>query len=125
MNKFIIISGHRVGSRWIHYLLADLFEKEVSPEIDGTKLKSRGDEIREFLDSNKIPKFHRTTPDAVFKKVLPVDYKVIGIVRNPRDRAVSYAFHHRYHNKNYRYKQRGFETDLEAVEYMPQHWPGS
>jgi len=117
MDNLIIISGHRVGSRWIHYLLADLYNKEVSPEIDRNKLYYWRNKIRGYLDENKIPKFHRCTVDNVLEKVLPVDYKVLAIVRNPRDRAVSYAFHHRYHDKNKGYQQRKEETDFDAIKY--------
>jgi hypothetical protein len=41
-------------------------------------------------------------------------------VRNPRDRAVSFAFHNRYHKSNYPFKQKEFTGDtgdFDAVKY--------
>lgn len=117
--NIIITSEHRVGSRWLHYLLADLYGMDVSPEMDAKKIyyvKNR-EEVRKRFDENKIVKFHHALPDKIIKYIEPLDYKIIGVVRNPRDRAVSFAFHNRYHKSNYPFKAKEFDTDFEAVKY--------
>jgi hypothetical protein len=117
MDKFIIISGHRVGSRWLHYMLADLYGLKVSPEIDGSRIDERKNEIRGFFNTNKIPKFHQATTEMVLRDLKPHNYKIIGMVRNPLDRAVSFAFHNRYHDSDFPFPQKKLDTDLEAVEH--------
>ena len=116
MVFFIITSGHRVGSRWIHYLLADIYKKEVSPEIDVSKIVSKKRTIRNYLKNNKIPKFHGANFDNIANNIKPIDYKILGVVRDPRDRAVSYTFHNRYHKKG-NFRQKKFKTDLESLNY--------
>lgn len=117
--NIVITSEHRVGSRWLHYLLADLYGMGTSPEMDAKKLyyiKNRK-EVRDRFDGRKIVKFHHALPDKIIKYIEPLDYKIIGVVRNPRDRAVSFAFHNRYHKSNYPFKQKEFDTDFDAVKY--------
>lgn len=117
MDNIIIASEHRVGSRWLHYLLADILDKKVSPEMDVTRLTKDNSKINERFRNNKIVKFHRARPITIFEK-LPGDYSVIGVVRNPRDRGVSLCFHNRYHETNPdNYKESKFDTDKEAMEY--------
>jgi len=99
--NIILTSEHRVGSRWIHYLLADLLDKSVSPEMEGRQIDVA--EVRQRFADNKIVKFHHGTPLNIFVQLGELDYKVIGIVRNPRDRAVSFAFHNKYHNLQHGY----------------------
>ena len=69
-NNFIIISEHRVGSRWMHYLFAELLGMSQSPEMDRDKLHhievnkdvSTGVIMTyHYLREGKIPKFHRAT----------------------------------------------------------------
>jgi hypothetical protein len=116
--NFIITSEHRVGSRWLHYLLAELYDKKVSPEIDVNRLSQDAvRKVRNYFKSNKIPKFHRATPQNILDHIKPHNYKVIAVVRNPRDRAVSFAFHNRYHNRG-DYPEKALKTDLDAVKYM-------
>lgn len=117
MTNVIITSPHRVGSRWVHYLLADLYRKNVTPEIDGSRIKKDRNYILKLFKENKIVKFHGATQNKILKDLFPQNYKIIGIVRNPRDRAVSYAFHNRYHQKNKNFRQKRFKTDKEAVRY--------
>ena len=116
--NFIITSEHRVGSRWVHYLLADIFGKKVSPEIDGSRLVTDAKGIvASLFKNNKIPKFHRALPEDIFKHIGGKRFRIIGVVRNPRDRAISYAFHNRFHNKTH-FKEKDFETDLESIKYV-------
>lgn len=114
--NLIITSEHRVGSRWMHYLLADIYSMSPSPEMDAKKIPSNLDEIEKRFKERRIVKFHHALPEDIFG-VIPGDYKVIGMVRNPRDRAVSFAFHNRYHKNDYPFPQRDFTTDFEAVQY--------
>lgn len=119
MTNIIITSEMRVGSRWIHYLLADLLMMKPSPEIDDTKIEENLDKIEQYFNEGRIVKFHHATPNFVFD-VLPWEgykYKLIGIVRNPRDRIVSKAFHQRFKPPGKGYKPlKEAETDQEAVD---------
>jgi hypothetical protein len=54
--------------------------------------------------------------DDLFYSITPNDYKVLTIVRNPRDRAVSVAFHHKNDPGKANWPQRGMK-DEEAVRY--------
>lgn len=126
MKQLIITSEQRVGSRWMHRVFADLLSKEVSPEIgagrfyDITKVGGVVSEVKSYLKEGKIPKFHgvgAVVLDEFLKKNLeisPYKYLILGIVRNPYDRAVSLAFHNRYH-KRATFQQKILDTDREAV----------
>ena len=120
MNKLdvILTSEHRCGSRWLHYMLADLLGKSTSPERDGQKVVKSEAEIWGFLSDNKIAKYHHGTPESILTSLVPHTYKIIGMVRNPRDRGVSRAFHDFYHRKHdYQVKQVA-ATDFEAVQWV-------
>lgn len=114
--NIIITSEHRCGSRWMHYMLADILNKNVSPEIDETKIIEKIKQIQRFFAENRIVKFHHASSEQIIRK-LSGNYKIIGLVRNPRDRYVSLAFHNRYHPKKEVFKQHEFATDQEAVKY--------
>jgi len=94
--NIIINSEMRVGSRWVHYLLAEILKMDVSPEIDVSAIEKNLETIQDYFKNGRIVKIHHATPKEIFDKVKPLNYKVIGIVRNPRDRIVSYTFHQRY-----------------------------
>ena len=121
--KLIITSEQRVGSRWMHYLFADILRKEPSPEIDGSRFyKGELDAILaltiSYLEEGRIPKFHgigAIALDRFLKSHGVRDFGILGVVRNPYDRAVSLAFHNRYHKNNTTFKQKSFDTDEEAV----------
>lgn len=107
----------RVGSRWLHYLLADLMDMNVSPEIDGSRLFIDGiKKANEYIKHNAIPKFHKVTFWSLQAAFGERNLKVITLVRNPRDRAVSLAFHNRYHPTS-NFKQKSFSSDFEAVKW--------
>jgi len=116
-NNFIIISEHRCGSRWMHYLFADLLGMSPSPEMDRDKLIDNGvEKTYTLLKYDRIPKFHRATYWDIESNFGDDKLKVLGVVRNPRDRGVSLAFHNRYHKKHH-FVQKDFETDQEAVKH--------
>lgn len=116
--KILIVSEHRCGSRWLHYLLADLLYMNVSPEKDGRKLQETNLELRQYLNHKRIAKVHHGLVEDILTYVKPNDYKIVGIVRNPRDRAVSRAFHDLYHkHTNYPVKKL-VKTDFEAVKFI-------
>lgn len=94
--NIIITSELRVGSRWLHYLLKDLYSMEVSGEIDTTKVKNSLDEIKQYFQERRIVKLHHASPKDILNSIKPRNYFIIGVVRNPRDRAVSRAFHRKY-----------------------------
>lgn len=114
--NLIITSEHRVGSRWLHYLLADLYGMETSPEMDVKRI-GEVDEIRKRFSQRKIVKFHHATHSDILEALEPWDYNIISVTRNPMDRMVSLTFHNRYHKKKDVFKQSEFETDQEAVKY--------
>ena len=116
--RLVITSGHRVGSRWIHYLLAELLSQQVNPEMGEYWLENqeRRDRVLKAFNSNKLLKFHAVTPTRLEKMFAPRQAKVLFVVRNPRDRVVSFAFHNRYHDRTV-FPQKGLATDKEAVEY--------
>lgn len=116
--NIIITSEHRVGSRWLHYLLKDILSMRQSPEIDVSKIKEETPTIREYFETGRIVKFHHATPHDIIKDLEPHDYKIIGVVRNPRDRGVSLAFHNRYHENNPdAFVESTLDSDKEAVNY--------
>lgn len=114
----VLTSEHRVGSRWLHYMLADLLGKSTSPERGGQRVMKSEAEVRGFLSDNKIAKYHHGTPESILMGLVPHTYKIVGMVRNPRDRGVSRAFHDFYHKKHdYQVKQVA-TTDFEAVQWV-------
>jgi len=121
--RLLITSEQRVGSRWMHYLFKDLLGLDTSPEIDGSRfykgeLNTVIALVRSYLDAGRIPKFHgigAIALDRFLKSYGIKDYGIFGVVRNPYDRAVSLAFHNRYHKKHQGFAQKKFETDEEAV----------
>jgi len=94
--KFLITSEMRVGSRWIHYLLQDITDYRVTPEIDVRLIAGTEKTVRSYFNQKRIPKYHHTTQFQILRHVKPHDYKIIGIVRNPFDRITSLTFHQRY-----------------------------
>jgi len=122
--NLIITSEQRVGSRWMHYLFADLLGKGVSPEIDGRRfydgsINSVLGIVKEHLKAGRIPKFHGVGAIALdrFLKAYDLkDYGILGVVRNPYDRTVSLAFHNRYHHTYQEFPQKKVKTDEEAVK---------
>lgn len=114
--NLIVTSEHRVGSRWLHYLLADLYGMDKSPEMDVKKV-GEVEEIRQRFKQNKIVKFHHATQSDILEALQPWDYYIMGVVRNPMDRLVSLTFHNRYHHKKEHFEQHKFETDRDAVRY--------
>lgn len=116
---FIITSEQRVGSRWLHYLFADLLKMKTHPELPGKNIIDSLDTILVLKKENKIPKYHSAVP-GVLMRFFP-NAKILGIVRNPRDRLVSLSFHKRYHPYHFSFQERNFETDLEAVEHTVLH----
>ena len=114
--NLIITSEHRVGSRWLHYLLADLCGLHTSPEMDIKRVGETA-EIRRYFKQGKLVKFHHATHSDILEHLEPWDYSIIGVVRNPMDRMVSLTFHNRYHKNKEVFEQHKFETDEEAVKY--------
>lgn len=117
--NFIITSEQRVGSRWMHYLLAELFGLTTSPEIDVGILRDNEDvknSVRFYFKTGRVVKFHRALYEDITDHLQPVNYKVLAVVRNPRDRGVSLTFHNRYHKKHH-FRQKDFHTDREAMEF--------
>jgi len=96
MTKFIITSEMRVGSRWLHYLFKDLLKMGVSPEIDRGKVYETRSLVRKYFKENRIAKYHHATQYDIFRNLTTYDYKVLAVVRNPRDRLTSLTFHQRY-----------------------------
>jgi len=123
--NIIITSEHRVGSRWLHYLLADILEMSVSPEMDGAveNVKERKQDALHRFANNKIVKYHHGTPATIMKGLGKGDYKIIGVVRNPRDRAVSRAFHDFYHPKHSYQVKKYASSDFEAVKWVVEESP--
>jgi hypothetical protein len=114
MNKRIIITSEmRCGSRWLHYWLADLFEMRTSPEIDVSKIEQKQDLIREHFEAGRIVKFHHALPEQILEILKPVDYTVVGVVRNPRDQGVSRAFHRRYDRSG---NPKMYVSDADAIK---------
>jgi len=81
MIKVVLIGVRRSGLNWLYNMLEDLYKH----------------------DKKDIIIERRKTPEEV--AVLYPDYKIIGLVRNPRDRIVSIAFRERYR-----------ENDIEVPE---------
>lgn len=113
--NLIITSEMRTGSRWLCSMLAELLDMKAAPEIDATKLKNIC--VRNHFYQNEIVKLHHAAFYHILTEVKPIDYKIVGIVRNPRDRLISESFHNRYHTSDYPFPQKAAKTDIEAIEY--------
>jgi len=113
--NIIITSELRVGSRWLHYLLKDLLGMKVSGEIDTTKMVSFNGKIGRYFREGRIVKLHHALPRNITDVIKPINYKIIGVVRNPRDRAISRTFHRKY-NKEGSDCEPHF-NDVQAVQY--------
>jgi hypothetical protein len=114
--KLIITSPMRVGSRWLTELLADLFQMNTQPEIDDINFDGQIKNVHRNLNNNIIVKFHGSSVEKILNTFKYDDLHIISIVRNPRDRAVSLAFHYRNH-KWEKHHQKDVETDFDAVKY--------
>jgi hypothetical protein len=64
--------------------------------VEGHIVDITNQNVRQQFAQNRIAKTHQVSPEYVLAKVHPWDFQIIGIVRNPRDRIVSWAFHCRY-----------------------------
>lgn len=113
----IITSEFRVGSRWLHYFLKDLLGKGVSPEIGADVMKKEHNKILQHFSQNRIVKFHHALPENILATIKPKNYKIIGVVRNPRDRLASRTFHRKYSKKGPDSELRHL-NDKEAVRYV-------
>ena len=120
MVNLILTSEMRVGSRWLHYLLKDLLQMKVSGELDGKDIPACQEMVNQRFKENRIVKFHHANQEKIFS--LKGDYKVIGIVRNPRDRMVSWTFHQRYKPPGLGLEAiKNAKNDMEAVEVCTRH----
>jgi len=113
----VLTSEQRVGSRWIGYLLGDLFSgKKSTPEINLNDVENPGTLYRQAMNSNRVFKIHGNPPLEVVK-ILGPQIKLLGIVRDPRDRLVSLSFHKRYHLFHDGFIEKKRDTELEALQY--------
>lgn len=88
----------------------------VSPELDVSQLQNCNSLVRERFKEKRIVKFHHATQNQIFKNIKPLDYIVIGIVREPRDRVTSWTFHQRYKPPGQGLKEiKKAKSDKEAV----------
>ncbi len=111
---FIITSEQRVGSKWLHYLFADLLHKGVSPELDGKKLKDNVAQAEMYMENGLLPKFFSATPQQL-RNYFPTT-KILGVVRDPRDRYTSLSFHKRYHKRHFFIEQE-CNSDIDSVRH--------
>lgn len=102
MSRILICTEMRCGSRWMHYMLKDIYSLRPSPEIGRPRIMNEPNKVIANVESDwrqgRIPKLHGITPQELFA-LLPLetyDYRPIFMVRNPSDRGVSLAFHHKY-----------------------------
>lgn len=112
--NIIINSEMRVGSRWIHFLLSDILDMGRAPELDQSKLKTHTEQINTYFTQNRIVKVHHATPTQLEELDIE-NCKIIGIVRNPRDRIVSRTFHARYKSPGLK-RLKQAKSDTEAVK---------
>jgi len=114
----VITSEQRVGSRWIGYLLGDMLTgQKPTPEINLFKdTQSPILVYQEIMNKGKILKLHGNTPTELIHE-LGSDIKLLGIVRDPRDRLLSLSFHKRYHPYHDGFNEKKRETELEALQY--------
>jgi len=120
MVNIILTSEMRVGSRWIHYLLRDLLNMKVSGELDAREIPACRKLVNQRFKENRIVKFHHAKVDDILQ--MEGNYKIIGIVRNPRDRMVSWAFHQRFKPSGQGLKEiKNAISDKEAVKVCVSH----
>lgn len=115
-GDFILISGHRVGSRWLARLLSSYYGLDFYGELIGIGGISREYIDYHYLNNGTLIKLHPFRDDIVehIREILyPI--KIVCIVRNPRDRLISYAFHYRYYPDTTSYMQKQCSSDYEAI----------
>ena len=116
--NIVISSEMRVGSRWLHYLLKDLYNMRVSPEIGKHRFYDKEFDVQSVVNSyfneNRIVKFHGLLAEEIFNGI-GNDFKLICIVRNPRDRLVSLGLHHKYEKGYGNYKGISDEDAIKKV----------
>ena len=117
MVKILITTEMRTGSRWIHYLLSELCSVRTSRELDVKDLETHTDIMKLQWKKGTTVKLHHAPPDKILEKIKPHDYKILSIVRNPRDRMVSHAFHQGYKPPGFGLKEiKEAKDDKEAVK---------
>ena len=113
----IITSEQRVGSRWVGYLLGDLLtNQKPTPEINLLDVENPGTVYRKAMTSGRIFKIHGNPPKETVS-ILGTRIKLLGIVRDPRDRLVSLCFHKRYHPFHDGFVEKKKDTEEEALNY--------
>ncbi len=117
--NILIESEQRVGSRWLHYMLANLYARWAAPEIDGHHVihgtEYSHERIQHSFNHDLLVKLHHISVSEICDNVKG-NYKIVSIGRSPRDRAVSVAFHHMYDTAPVAWPQRGM-TEEEAIRY--------
>ncbi len=117
--NILVESEQRVGSRWLHYLLANLYARWAAPEIDGHHIihstEYSHERVQHSFDHDLLVKLHHITVREILDNIKG-NYKIISIGRSPRDRAVSVAFHHLYDTAPVAWPQREM-TEEAAVRY--------
>jgi len=88
---------------------------KVSGEIDTTKMIIFNEKIKGYFREGRIVKLHHATPKGIIASIKPRNYKIIGVVRNPRDRAVSRTFHRKFNITGEDLEP--YFNDTQAVQY--------
>jgi len=82
----------RTGSTWIAEILRTILGKDYTSVVDGEVFGQKQVEIvRNNINSGKIQKQHHFLHTDILNKLNPHDYKIITVVRNPRDILTSIA----------------------------------
>ena len=95
-EKVVLLSEMRVGSTWLIRILKILLGKDYKPVANIA-------DTRRHINNGFIQKLHNWEPEKLFQALQPNDYKIISIVRNPRDLITSLAYyrknrHHHIHD---------------------------
>ena len=82
----------RTGSTWMGEILQTVLGSEVASVVDGEVFgEDQIKAVRKNIDAGRIQKQHHFIHTDVLDKLKPHDYKIITVVRNPRDILTSIA----------------------------------
>lgn len=91
-DKVFLLSNMRTGSTWLINMLQVILGHTSFGPCQSGELDDVAPLFRERIDAGLIQKQHTHLHGEVFEKLVPNDYTIVTIVRNPRDILTSHAF---------------------------------
>jgi hypothetical protein len=90
--KVVVVSNMRTGSTWLSRMLQKVLGHPEPKAWPNGTLAQIASDARQRIDSQLIQKHHGDLHTKIFDAILPNDYTIVTVVRNPRDMLASHAF---------------------------------